>query len=92
MYLLPRIFGFIKISIKIQREIIQWNGNFKVELEVERNGDRVRYIWFSMKKGTKIKEMNKNLKFNSKQAFIEYMDEEIERITPLNNAIEIILK
>lgn len=45
-----------------------------------------------MKKGTKIKEMNKNLKFNSKQAFIEYMDEEIERITPLNNAIEIILK
>ena len=26
------------------------------------------------------------------QALIEYMDEEIERITPLNNAIEIILK
>ena len=26
------------------------------------------------------------------QALREYMDEEIERITPLNNAIEIILK
>ena len=26
-----------------------------------------------MKKGTKIKEMSKNLKFNSKQAFIEYI-------------------
>lgn len=26
------------------------------------------------------------------QALVEYMDEEIERITPLNNAIEIILK
>lgn len=41
--------------------------------KAERNGGRVRDICFSIQKGTKIKEMSKNLKFDSEQAFIEYI-------------------